>query len=779
MKSAVRPVPVCWDLDGDPGQAVTAVARALARAYPAARHEPVPWRRTFLRGTPADREARLARLAWQLARSPATAPARIVLAGHGDGRWTLLAADRPDVAASGWAEQLLGLPRPPEAAAPAVAGPRPVWQRDHPLPPSGPVAVPVPVDAALLDRFPGSRAESLAALAAALVARHGRCRDVVVGLARGAGFGGRAARPVLAAVRVAVPADQPVAELFSRFARARPGSGVPGVTVATPEPRPRAAGPFTPRPVPRLDGGGGLWLTVTDRVTCWFDPGPADPERVTAFARHLASLVRAAAARPELPLARLRVLDRDERARLLPRAVRSTSPAPVAERLQHWARARPDAEAVVAQGETLTYRELTGRAAALAARLRTAGVGPDVPVGLWLPRSADLVVAAAGVLAAGGAHVALDAAEPAGRVRALLTRAGAGVMITPGLRITVVDPDAVPRRIVRGAPGLCCITFTAQADGVLVPHECVANVTGWCATTLGLGPGDRVAQLARAGTGEWELETWSALGTGAALQIAPDGAGAAWLARSGATVAFTPHRLLHVPWPAGSALRLAVVPGQADATVPAGLPFRVWQGYGTPETGLLATCGELPPDAAGVPIGAPLPNVRAFVLDEGGDPVPPGGVGELHLGGAGAARGHLGRPGRRRSPFSDDLAGGGRRYATGDLVRRLGDGTLELLGRADDRITLRGFRIAPAEIEAALRRNAVVADAAVVAHGDRLVAYVTPSDADPEQLRRDLSGVLPVFMVPDTVVPLATLPRTTHGLLDRRALAGSGEPLAS
>ncbi|MDS0139970.1 MULTISPECIES: AMP-binding protein [unclassified Amycolatopsis] len=772
-------MPVCWDLAGRPEDAVEAVVRALARACPAVRHEPVPWRRTLLRGTPAEREAGLARLAWRLARSPLDAPVRIVLAGPGDGRWTLLAADRPDVAASGWAERLLGLPRRPAATATGAAGPRPVWQRDHPLPPSGPAALAVPVEPELLDRFPGSRAETLAALAAALVARHGRHRDVVVDVARGAGFGGIAARPVPAAIRLTVAANQPVSELLARFAHARPDSGVPTLTVAVPEPRPRAFGPFTPRPVPRLDGGCGLWLTVTDRITCWFDPGPADPERVETFVRHLASLVTDAAERRHLTPARLRVLGRDERTRLLPGAV-STAPAtPLAERVQRWARTTPDAEAVVSHRETLSYRELARRAAALATRLHTAGVGPDVPVGLWLPRSADLAVAAVGVLLAGGAHVALDAAEPPGRVRALLARAGAGVMITPGLRVEVVDPEAVPRRIVRGAPGLCCIASSAKADGVLVPHEAVANVVGWCGTTLGFGPGDRVAQLARAGTGEWELETWSALGTGAALVIAPGGADAAWLAHSGATVAFTPPGLVPATWPAETAMRLAVVHGRADSPVPRGLPFRVWQGYGSPETGLLATCGELPPGAAGVPIGAPLPNVRAYVLDEGGEPVPPGAVGELHVGGAGAARGHLGRAERRRSPFSDDLLAGGRRYATGDLVRRLGDGTLELLGHADDRITLRGFRIAPAEVEAALRRNSVVGDAAVVVtRGDRLVAYVTPSDADPEQLRRDLVGVLPAFMVPDTVVPLATLPRTTHGLLDRRALAVAPGPPA-
>ncbi|WP_158263041.1 AMP-binding protein [Amycolatopsis sp. CA-128772] len=773
-------MPLCWDLAGDPEAAVEAVVRALARAHPAVRHEPVPWRRTLLRGTPAEREARLTRLAWRLVRSPGDAPVRIVLAGHGDGRWTLLAADRPDVAASGWAERLLGLPRPPAVTSSGAPAPRPAWQRDHPLPPSGPVALAVPVDPGLLDRFPGSRAEVVAALAAALVARYGRCRDVVVGVARGAGFGGAAARPVPAAVRLTVAADQPVTELLSRFTRARPDAGVPALTVAVPEPRPRASGPFTPRPVPRLDGGCGLWLTVTDGVTCWFDAGPADPERVAVFGRHLAALLRAAEERRHLPLARLRVLGRDERVRLLPGAVPATPAAPVAGRIRHWARTRPDAAAVVSPRETVSYRELARRATALAARLHAAGVGPDVPVGLWLPRSADLVTAAVGVLLAGGAHVALDAAEPAGRVRALLARAGAGVVITPELRVAVVDPDAVPRRILRGAPGLCCVAFTASADGVPVSHEAVANVAGWCETALGFGPGDRVAQLARTGSGAWELETWSALAAGATLAIAPEGAGSAWLARSGTTVAFTPHRVLHTAWPAAAAMRLAVVHGRADSAVPQGLPFRVWQGYGSPETGLLATCGELPPGAAGVPIGAPLPDVRAYVLDEGGEPVPPGAVGELHVGGAGVARGHLGRPGRRRSPFSDDLVAGGRRYATGDLVRRLGDGTLELLGHVDEEITLRGFRIVPGEVEAALRRNGVVGDAAVVARGDRLVAYVTPSDADPEQLRRDLVGVLPAFMVPDAVVPLATLPRTTHGLLDHRALAvaaGTG-PLA-
>ncbi|HKS47441.1 MAG TPA: AMP-binding protein [Amycolatopsis sp.] len=816
--------PLCWKVAGpcDPATLAGRIARAVG--------SPIPWR------VLAPKDGGLAPPAWRLADTAPeeSAPVRVVLVAHGPEHHTLLVWESPEAAASGWAERLFELAAPPSATPrhdrywrtelAGASGCAPPWQRrDHA---GGDIAhTRVPLAPGIVARLAADAgvtvADVVAAAAVALQARYGRQRQLLFGSVLGAGFGdgspGHPARPEVLPVRVSVAAERPFGDFLSEVAAARRRSAVwrpcpvsPSfsVTVA-PRRVPRAyrlgEAVITPVPIPRTSANSGLWLDVDGQdVTCWYDSGRAVPDHAERFGRQLAALLREAAARPRQPLTRLRVLEPGERARLLGGAngvaVTYTDQSPVPGRVLRWARRQPAAPAVVSGEFTLSYGELAARAAALAARLTALGVGPDRIVGIQLPRSPDLVVAALAVLVAGGAHLGFDPAEPRKRVERALADAGGTVLITRRWetgdslrRLTVVDLDSAvraPTRMKRATVTLSnlCYVDHASGRGVLVPHEGVSNLVSWFGAEFGVAPGDRLLQLASPSAGDWCLEVWPCLGNGATLDIPGDDVSASperligWLRRRRITVAHLPTALavgpLHRPWPPGSPLRaLLVVGGRLDRYPPEGLPFRVFHGYGCAETSVLSACCELKPGErpGGIPpIGRPLPNVRAAVLDESGEPVPPGAVGELHIGGAGVARGYVGRSATRPSPFSADLTAGGRRYATGDLVRLLGDGTLEFVGRADDRIELCGFRIEPGEIEAALRRSVAVRDAAVTAHDGRLVAYVTPRDRarppDPRQLRRELGDVLPAFMVPRKVVRLDALPLTPHGQVNRRAL---------
>jgi acyl-coenzyme A synthetase/AMP-(fatty) acid ligase/aryl carrier-like protein len=238
-------------------------------------------------------------------------------------------------------------------------------------------------------------------------------------------------------------------------------------------------------------------------------------------------------------------------------------------------------------------------------------------------------------------------------------------------------------------------------------------------------------------------------------------------------------------WPQSDvALRVVLLGGEKLYRYPpAGFPGQVFNLYGPTEGTVVATYAELIPGPSSdrtPPIGWPLPNTRAYVLDQGGRPVPPGTIGELYIGGRGVALGYLNRPELTADRFPVDPFAPGddaRMYATGDLVRELPDGSLDFTGRADGQVKLRGFRIELGEVEAAMNQLAEVREAAVVkqAGAERLVGYVVAADAtrrpEPRQLRRELEQRLPDYMVPHTITFLDSLPLTPHGKVDREGLA--------
>ncbi|MCT9933198.1 non-ribosomal peptide synthetase [Planotetraspora sp. A-T 1434] len=502
------------------------------------------------------------------------------------------------------------------------------------------------------------------------------------------------------------------------------------------------------------------------------------------------------------------------------RAAHATVPAYVG----WWAQVQPDQPAIVRAGTVLTYAELYERSCRMAEVLRGRGVTRGTLVVLALERSPELVVAALAVLLAGGAYVGTDVDEPDARLAAILADSGAPLVITRAdladryaggvAEVLAVEEalagDEEPDESVEPAPGdLFYVVYTSGSTGtpkgVLVPYDGVSNLVAWYRQTFDVRPGDRITQLARPSFDAWALEVWPCLANGATLCLVegrlPDSPVdfARWLAAEGITVCFLTTALavemFDQPWTTyGGALRALLTGGEKlHRYPPAGLPFKVYNLYGPTETTVVATYAEVtrapardgaaqdgtPGDDA-PPIGLPLPKMRAYVLDERRRPVPPGQVGELHVGGTGVALGYLNRPDLTAERFVTDpfvLDGDARMYATGDLVRELPDGSLSFLGRADDQVKLRGFRIELGEVETALNQLAEVREAAVVKHGrgDRLVGYVVPADpANPPEvgrLRRDLTERLPDYMVPQTVTLLDALPLTPHGKVDRKALA--------
>ncbi|HYW05561.1 MAG TPA: amino acid adenylation domain-containing protein, partial [Longimicrobium sp.] len=473
------------------------------------------------------------------------------------------------------------------------------------------------------------------------------------------------------------------------------------------------------------------------------------------------------------------------------------------------ARRTPEAVALVADGEALTYAELADRVEGLAAYLAGRGVGPGVAVGVCLEWRAELVVALLATLAAGGVYVPLDPALPAERLAYMAEDAGIAVLVTrtslddrvPCANVVRMDADSIlggGGSIVESVhpAELAYVIYTSgstgRPKGVAVEHRAAAAHLIAMALRFGVTPADRVLQFASAGFDVSLEQVLVPLVTGAALVLrgaelwspVEFGARAAAL---GVTVANLPPaywREVAASAAAGDdalpGIRLLLLGGDAlpAAAARAGGATGLANCYGPTEAVITATAFEIPADFAGtrVPIGRPIAGRAAYVLDGHGEPVPPGVSGELYLGGP-LARGYLGRSALTAERFVPDPFGaaGGRLYRTGDRARWNADGELEFLGRTDLQVKIRGFRIEPGEIEARLRAHPAVREAVVAAleeaGGDpRLVAWVVADDVEAEALRAHLAESLPEYMVPAAYVRLAGLPVTPNGKTDRRAL---------
>ena len=489
------------------------------------------------------------------------------------------------------------------------------------------------------------------------------------------------------------------------------------------------------------------------------------------------------------------------------------------------AEAAPGTLAVSAPDATLTYAELLDAAAAVADVLRALGVTEGSLVGVCLPRSAALVVTALAVMQVGAAHVALDPAHPAARLRQLVVDSGAVVVVAPTEALDGVAGVAGggPRRVAllagveaaisatatRGTaaaaappyePGVATVVHTSGSTGtpkgVLVEHAGLVNLLHWHRRAFDVGPGDRCSQLAGPGFDAMAWETWGCLAAGATLLVPAEelktdpGALRDWLVREQVTVAFLPTPLaqavLALPWPAGGALRVLLTGGERLARGPrAGLPFDVVNAYGVTEASVVSTAGPVPPGGSAVPgIGRAIDGVDLLVVDPA-DPelvaVTDGTAGELLIGGVSLARGYLGQPERTAECFVQRHSAGvaTRWYRTGDLVRVRPDGDLDHLGRLDDQVQIRGVRVEPDEVAAALDRHPDVGQSVVLAvagpgGSQRLVACLLATGSrqpGTDELRSHLATMLPEPMLPSTVVWVDRMPLTANGKVDRAALA--------
>ncbi|MFC8453651.1 amino acid adenylation domain-containing protein [Kitasatospora sp. NPDC057223] len=560
--------------------------------------------------------------------------------------------------------------------------------------------------------------------------------------------------------------------------------------------------------------GDGLTLSFC------FDLEVFERPTVEALARRCRTLLTRVVEDPELPVHGDWLLGPDERAALLAQGAGPALTAaarPVLERFAEQVAARPGADALEYDGEILSYAELDRRSTLLAQL-----IGPQAgrAVAVRIEPSFALVTALLAIWKAGGGYLPLDGAHPAERQRLMAAEAGAGLLLTAGdtpdlgLPVLALPADwaAAGRAAPAGAPlpgsdpaGAAYILYTSGSTGtpkgVLVEHGALAERVDWMAGDgYALGPGDRIVQFASTGFDTHAEEIWPALAAGACCVLLPGGGRMLPdLLRSPRGAAVTVLDLptaywqelvalgADAPWPA--ALRLVILGGsEAGAAAVAawrerhGDRVRLVNTYGPTEATVIVTSAGLgAADALRRPsLGRPLPGVRCYVLDARRGLLPAGSEGELFLGGAGLARGYVGRPELTAAhflpdPFAGPAAGpDARMYRTGDRVRWRADGGLDFLGRADDQVKIRGYRIEPAEIETALAAHPAVARAAVVVReGRRLTGYAVPRQGaapSPAALREHLAARLPAFMVPDALVVVPALPLTANGKLDLAAL---------
>jgi amino acid adenylation domain-containing protein/non-ribosomal peptide synthase protein (TIGR01720 family) len=562
-----------------------------------------------------------------------------------------------------------------------------------------------------------------------------------------------------------------------------------------------------------------------------------DPPTAARFREHLVRLLAGMAADPDRRIDELPLLAAPERRQLLdwnagvPEAVpERTLPALFEAQV---ARA-PEAPALRLSGESWSYGDLNRRVNRLARHLRRRGVGPEVRVGVLLERSLEMVSSLLAILKAGGAYVPLDPAAPAERLAFLCRDSGIVALITAGGELpplqgsaitTVVDLGAIEAELAGEDDGnlvpqafpdnLCYVIYTSGSTGlpkgVLVRHGSVARLLSSTERWFGFGPRD-VGTLFHSYTFDFSVwELWGALAYGGRLVVVPY-----WVSRSptafwrllleeGVTVlnqtpsAFrqliqAEEEVAEEAGPAAReqpALRLVIFGGEAldpgilrpwyerhDASVP-----RLVNMYGITETTVHVSYRPLrPADLAASrrsPIGEALPDLALRLLGPGLKLVPLGVAGEICVGGAGLARGYLGRPELTAERFVPDPYGapGERLYRSGDLARYRANGELDYLGRRDGQVKIRGFRIELGEIEAALAAHPEVRQAVVAARQEpgserRLVAYVVAGvvDLDGRQLRAYLKERLPEPMVPSAFVLLPSLPLTPNGKVDRGAL---------
>ncbi|NTX09111.1 amino acid adenylation domain-containing protein, partial [Myxococcus sp. CA040A] len=548
-----------------------------------------------------------------------------------------------------------------------------------------------------------------------------------------------------------------------------------------------------------------------------------DAATMERLSRHYSVLIEALTVSPDAQLGLIPLLTVAEKQQVLAGWNGTTTSYPrnasIQELFAHQAARTPDAVAVVSGEESVSYAQLDSRSNQLAHYLRTLDVLPGSRVAVRLDRSADLIVSLLAILKAGASYVPLDKAWPSDRLAFVLRESSAGVVLSHsdvvddlpacGAVLLVIDEEAAliarqpssPLTGVVTGDDLAYVMFTSgstgEPKGVCVPHRGVTRLVS--SSFISFAASDVWLHAAPVAFDASTLEIWGALLHGSKLVLAPPHALSleelgALLVREGITSLWLTAALFEqmvATQPVALAGVRQVLAG-GDVLPPsrvreylARLPpgHVLVNGYGpTENTTFSATHSLRNGDSfsRSVPIGAPLSNSSAFVLDASFQPLPPGVPGELFVGGDGLAWGYLNRAdltAERFVPHPFSSSPGARLYRTGDRVRWLADGTLEFLGRSDFQVKVRGFRIELGEVEAALRLFSGIQEGVVLAREDvpgdkRLVAYFTSAESsvDGSALRTFLSQRLPEYMVPAALVSLSAFPLSANGKLDRKAL---------
>ncbi|WP_256789099.1 non-ribosomal peptide synthetase [Frankia sp. AvcI1] len=545
-----------------------------------------------------------------------------------------------------------------------------------------------------------------------------------------------------------------------------------------------------------------------------------DEATVRGYAARLGRLLRQLASTPDLLVAQVDTLAPDERERLLtwfdePGAV--ASDATLTELVDAQVARTPDAIALVAGDETLTYAQLDARARRLARELTDRGVGPETVVVVILPRTANVVVALLAVLRAGAAYLPVHPGHAAsGRLRQILDGARPHLVVVDADTRTLLPSAEIPRLVLddahthreptaadpvpatgarpaAGPDNLAYVVYTSGSTGVPkgvgITQRTVVNAVRALATQAGMRLGQRVLLAASVGFDVATFELFCALTTGGSVEIVRDVLSLVerdtWDVD---VICLVPSALAELVDQLGGRVRPTALNISGEVLTPALVrrvrelwpTARLINSYGPSET-FYATGHLLDPGrsyATGVPIGGPFPGLRAYILGPGLTLLPAGTAGELYL--AGAGRGYHRRPALTAERFVADPYGppGSRMYRTGDLALLTADGDLHHMGRIDTQVKIRGYRVEPGEIEAALTAHPHLLQAAVVARrtGDThlLTAYLVPAPGEtvpsPAELRDHLGERLPDYMIPGAYVPLDRLPLSPNGKLDHRAL---------
>ena len=549
-----------------------------------------------------------------------------------------------------------------------------------------------------------------------------------------------------------------------------------------------------------------------------YDVSRHDADGAARMLQHLSSLFLGMPASAEGAVGDLPLLSPGERHQALVEWSAPSAPAASELFLELFAarvERTPDLPAVTFGGESLTYAALAARANRLARHLLQRGVGPDVPVGIYVDRSLPMIVGLLGILKAGGGFVPLDPTFPAERLAFMMDDCGMLVILTQesladalpqswGFTIlldagwdAIESESAAPLPLVPRADDLAYVIYTSgstgRPKGVMVSHRGLGNLAREQARLFRVEPGGQVLQYASLSFDAAVSEIVVALASGATLHLASresllPGPELLRLLRDLeiSTVTLPPAVLSELPVEELPALRTLIVAGEAcDLAVARrwGAGRRLVNAYGPTEATVCVTAAAFEGSFDRLPIGRPLAGTQLYLLDGGLRPVPVGVRGGAYAGGAGLARGYWGRPDLTAAaflphPFAEQP--GERLYRTGDLGLYLPDGSIDFLGRADSQVKLRGFRIELEEIEAVLRSCRGIRDAAVLLQqtpaGGAVTAWIVPDERvapAADELRQALREKLPEYMIPAHFRPLDRMPLTPSGKVDRKALAGS------